>query len=30
MIQLEGRSCIIFLLSLRSPEIGKANKNVSD
>ena len=30
MIQLEGRSCIIFSLSLVYREIGKANKNVSD
>jgi hypothetical protein len=30
MIQLGGRSCIIFLLSLATPEISKANKNVSE
>jgi len=30
MIQLGGRSCIIFSLSVVSPETGKANKNVSD
>jgi len=30
MIQLGGRSCIIFTLSLVYREIGKANKNVSD
>ena len=28
MIQLRGRSCIIFLLSLLSHETDKANKNV--
>ena len=30
MIQLGGRSCIIFSLSLVSHDTGKANKNVSD
>jgi hypothetical protein len=30
MVQLEGRSCIIFSLSLATPKIGKANKNVSE
>ena len=28
MIQLGGRSCIIFLLILASPETSKANKNL--
>ena len=28
MIQLGGRSCVIFSLSLVSHETGKANKNV--
>ena len=30
MIQLGGRSCIIFSLSLVSLETDKANKNVSE
>jgi hypothetical protein len=30
MIQLGGRSYIIFSLSMGSQEAGKANKNVSD
>jgi hypothetical protein len=30
MIQLGGRACIIFSLSLVPQETGKANKNVSE
>jgi hypothetical protein len=30
MIQLGGRSCIIFSLSLVSHEVGKTNKTVSE
>jgi hypothetical protein len=30
MIQLGGRSCIIFLLSWHPPEISKGNKNMSE